>query len=125
MIFLIIIIGIIFAYLMRAFDILIAFKEVNITISFKDSIKILILMTKNYIQLTKNRTIDKKDITTAYLFHFSTLLVFLTSIIKDATLLTDQDKIAMISVKKEDNIIDMVRNSLPVCNNKKFNVADE
>ena len=51
MIFLIIIIGIIFAYLMRAFDILIAFKEVNITISFKDSIKILILMTKNYIQL--------------------------------------------------------------------------
>ena len=123
MIFLIIIIGIIFSYLMRAFDILIAFKEVNITISFKDSIKILILMTKNYIQLTKNRTIDKKDITTAYLFHFSTLLVFLTSIIKDATLLTDQDKIAMISVKKEDNIIDMVRNSLPVFNNKKFNVA--
>lgn len=123
MIFVIILVGIVFAYLMRAFDILVAFKEVNITISFKDSIRILVLMTKNYIQLIRSKAINKKDITSAYLFHFSTLMVFLTSIVKDATLLTDQHKVAMIPTQKGDSIIDMVRNSLPVFNNPKFNVA--
>lgn len=58
-------------------------------------------MTKNYIRLIGIKTIDKKVIVTAYLFHFNILLVFLASIIKDGTLLANKDKIAMISIKKK------------------------
>ena len=60
-----------------------------------------LIMTKNYIRLIGIKTIDKKVIVTAYLFHFNILLVFLASIIKDGTLLANKDKIAMISIKKK------------------------
>lgn len=123
MIFGIIIVGIIYAYLMRAFDILVAFREVNINVSFKNSVKILFLLTQNYLQLIKDKSLNKKEVTNAYLFHFGTLLAFLTAIVENAKLVIEKDEVAIIPAEKHDSILDMVRSSLPILNDRKFNVV--
>ena len=125
----IIIFSIILAYLLRVIDIMKSFKKIGINLSVVDSFKILFLLTRNYIQqlidLKKhNQHKEAKVLNNIYWFFFDTLLISLTTILKNALELVNDDKaISIVKVSSENNIIKNVNEVIPFLNESMASAA--
>ncbi len=117
----IIIFSIILAYLFRIVAIKNSFKKIGIRLSIVDSFKILYLLTKNYftqlINLHKNKQrSERKVLNNIFWFFFDTLLVSLTSIIKNALELEKEKKISVVKVSSKNSIVKNVSETIPCLN---------
>jgi hypothetical protein len=117
----IIIFSIILAYLFRIVAIRNSFKKIGIRLSIVDSFKILYLLTKNYftqlINLHKNKQrSERKVLNNIFWFFFDTLLVSLTSIIKNALELEKEKKISVVKVSSKNSIVKNVSETIPCLN---------
>lgn len=117
----IIIFSIILAYLFRIVAIRNSFKKIGIRLSIVDSFKILYLLTKNYftqlINLHKNKQrSERKVLNNIFWFFFDTLLVSLTSIIKNALELEKEKKISVVKVSSKNSIVKNVSEIIPCLN---------
>lgn len=118
----IILISIVVAYLIRITDIRREFKKVNIEVSFIDSFRILYLLTKNYIAqlITLKRDGHKKKqikfLNRSFWLFFDTLLVSLTSILKNSFELIKNNEISVVKVSPRNSVIDNVSIAIPFVN---------
>ncbi|MBB1095179.1 hypothetical protein LTY36_01145 [Limosilactobacillus agrestis] len=131
MIYLILIIFIVsslLAFLMRAFDIYVSFLDEGIKLPRFDSLKILFLLTKNFIKIIKPLFEEKdwssiKIIFKFYIFNFNLVITLLVSITKEAKLAVEKDKPTFIKAGKKSSILEIIRNSIPFFNEKQKDIA--
>ncbi len=113
------------AFLLKSLDIKLKFKESNIHLSILDSLKILFIITKSFIQIyfdTNTSKKSKKRIKKLYFLHFNYLLIFLTSIVCHTLKEFNKERNPSVdnsTIKKENNekITDMlavVKESMPL-----------
>lgn len=113
------------AFLLKSLDIKLKFKESNIHLSILDSLKILFIITKSFIQIyfdTNTSKKSKKRIKKFYFLYFNYLLIFLTSIVchtlkefnKERNPSVDNSTIKKENNEKITNILAVVKESMPL-----------
>lgn len=118
----VILISIIVAYLIRTNDIRREFKKVDIKVSLIDSLKILYLLTKNYIvQLITLKKMGHKEkqikfLNRSFWLFFDTLLVSLTSILRNSFELIEKNEISVVKVSTSNSVTDNVSIAIPFVN---------
>lgn len=119
------IISCIIAFLLKSLDIKLKFKESNIHLSILDSLKILFIITKSFIQIyfdTDTSKKAKKRIKKLYFLHFNYLLIFLTSIVchtlkefnKERNPSVDNSTIRKENNEKITDMLGVVKESMPL-----------
>lgn len=119
------IISCIIAFLFKSLDIKLKFKESNIHLSILDSLKILFIITKSFIQIyfdTDTSKKSKKRIKKLYFLHFNYLLIFLTSIVchtlkefnKERNPSVDNSTIRKENNEKITDMLGVVKESMPL-----------
>lgn len=126
--FAVIIFSAIIAYLLRIFEISNSFNKIGIEITIIDSFRILFLLTKNYFKQSKllcheNKRSELKTLNSIYWLFFDTLLVSLTTIIKNALQINANNKIAIIPVSNKDNVVQNVDKAIPFMNESMASAA--
>lgn len=113
------------AFLLKSLDIKLKFKESNIHLSILDSLKILFIITKSFIQIyfdTNTSKKSKKRIKKLYFLYFNYLLIFLTSIVchtlkefnKERNPSVDNSTIKKENNEKITNMLAVVKESMPL-----------
>lgn len=87
MIFLVLIISIILAFLLRVLDIMVVFNENNFTLTLLQAVKVFHYLNVNFVlqieNSLSNHQIDQtKQLLKSYLFHYRLLLIALATISK-------------------------------------------
>ena len=106
---------------MRAFDIYIKFLDENIKLFKFDSLRILYLLTKNFLRiiysfLKKEDWASVKTISKFYIFNFEIVITLLVSITKEVKLAVEEDKPSFVKAEKKSSILEIIKNSFPFFN---------
>ena len=109
------------SFLMRAFDIYIKFLDENIKLFKFDSLRILYLLTKNFLRiiysfLKKKDWASVKTISKFYIFNFEIVITLLVSITKEVKLAVEEDKPSFVKAEKKSSILEFIKNSFPFFN---------
>ena len=109
------------SFLMRAFDIYIKFLDENIKLFKFDYLRIIYLLTKNFLRiiysfLKKKDWASVKTISKFYIFNFEIVITLLVSITKEVKLAVEEDKPSFVKAEKKSSILEIIKNSFPFFN---------
>lgn len=119
----ILVISFLISFLMLAFDIYVKFSDEKMELFKFDSLRILYLLTKNFLQIIyvfckKKDWASVKTISKFYIFNFDLVITLLASITKEVKLAVEKDRPSFVKVEKRSSILEIIKNSFPLFNDQ-------